>query len=94
MNNKILKKDVFISYSSKDIEWADAICKTLETESLNCWIAHRDINPGEDWAESINNAIKESSVFVLVFSQNSNQSVQVIKELTLAVNNKCIIIPF
>lgn len=94
MNNKIFKKDVFISYSSKDIEWADEICKTLETESLNCWIAHRDINPGEDWAESINNAIKESSVFVLVFSQNSNQSVQVIKELTLAVNNKCIIIPF
>ncbi len=66
----------------------------LEKDGLNCWIAHRDIKPGEDWADSINKAIKNSSVFVLVFSNNSNQSVQVAKELTLAVNNRNVIIPF
>jgi len=89
-----LKKDIFISYSSKDQEWADAICEMLEKDGLNCWIAHRDIKPGEDWADSINKAIKNSSIFVLVFSNNSNQSVQVAKELTLAVNNRNVIIPF
>lgn len=89
-----LKKDVFISYSSKDQAWADSIYNILENNNLNCWIAHRDICPGEEWAEAINNAIKNSSIFLLVFSENSNNSPQVAKEISLAVNNRSVILPF
>ncbi|HXQ15450.1 MAG TPA: toll/interleukin-1 receptor domain-containing protein [Caulobacteraceae bacterium] len=41
--------DVFISYSSKDKTTADAICALLERDGAKCWIAPRDILPGEAW---------------------------------------------
>ena len=86
--------DVFISYSSKDKSVADAICNRLESGNLRCWYAPRDIVPGADWASSIVQAIKHSRVFLLVYSENSNQSRQVFNELTTAFNSECVIIPF
>ena len=56
--------DVFISHSSKDANIANAICNTLEANNIKCWIAPRDIRPGSDWAESINNAIENSKLSV------------------------------
>lgn len=89
-----MKIDVFISHSSKDEIIANEICESFERNGIKCWIAPRDISPGSDWAESINTAIKNSSVMVLVFSENSNNSTQVAKELNLAINNKLVILPF
>ena len=86
--------DVFISYSSKDKPIADAVCANLEAAGLRCWIAPRDIAPGEDWPTAIAEAIPQSRVMVLVFSANSNASDDVGRELILASNNKLVIIPF
>ena len=86
--------DVFISYSSKDKPIADAICANLEGAGIRCWIAPRDIAPGEDWPTAINKAITKSRVMVLIFSSNSNSSEDVSRELNLAANSKLIIIPF
>jgi len=86
--------DVFISYATVDKHVADAVCSTLENSSIRCWIAPRDIIPGNDWAQSIADAIKSSKIMILVFSQNSNDSPQVSKELNLAVTNKLMVIPF
>ena len=85
--------DVFISYSSKDYNVAKAVCHRLEENNIRCWIAPRDIKPGDIWADAINHAIKHSKVFVLIFSKNSNSSNQVSKELTLAVNSHLMIFP-
>ena len=86
--------DVFISYSFKNAKIADAICHHLESQEVRCWYAPRDVAPGADWPTTIVNAIKVSKVFILVFSEDSNTSGDVAKELSLAVKNKCIIIPF
>jgi hypothetical protein len=86
--------DVFVSHSSKDKPVADAICANLEAAGVRCWIAPRDIAPGEDWPTAITNAIAQSRVMVLVFSASSNSSEDVGRELFLASNNKLIIIPF
>ena len=86
--------DVFISYSHKDQPVADGICARLEANGLRCWIAPRDIGPGEDWPTAIANGIAGSKVMVLVFSQNSNMSEEVSRELYLAANAKVITIPF
>ncbi len=86
--------DVFKSYSNKDKPIADAICANLESAGVRCWIAPRDIVPGEDWPSAINKAITKSRVMVLVFSQNSNSSEDVSRELILAANSKLVIIPF
>jgi len=60
--------DVFISYSSKDKPIADAICANVEATGIRCWIAPRDIAPGEDWPTAITKTISHSRILVLVFS--------------------------
>jgi len=86
--------DIFISYSSKDKPIADAICAHLEAAGIRCWIAPRDIIPGEDRPTAITRAISQGRVLVLVFSASSNASEDVSRELYLAVNHKLVIIPF
>lgn len=86
--------DVFISYSFQNKETADAICHHLEASGVRCWYAPRDIKPGDPWAASIVQAIKASKVFVLIFSKESNTSKQVLREITLASEAECVIIPF
>jgi len=86
--------DVFISHSSKDKLIADGICANLEAAGVRCWIAPRDIVPGEDWPTAILTAISKSRIMVLVFSGNSNTSEDVGREIALAANNNLIIIPF
>jgi hypothetical protein len=47
--------DVFISYAEEDKSTANAACTTLESESISCWIAPRDIRPrffGEPFSRS------------------------------------------
>jgi TolB-like protein/Tfp pilus assembly protein PilF len=79
--------DVFISYSSADKASADTVCSILEQNGTPCWIAPRDITPGVPFAEAIINAIKESKVFILIYTQNSNISPQVVKEVDRAVHH-------
>ena len=85
--------DVFISYSSKDKNVADAVCAKLESHKVRCWIAPRDVPPGKSWAAAIVEAINESTVFVLVFSDGSNKSQQVIREVGEAVDGSIPIVP-
>ena len=86
--------DVFISHSSSDKPTADAICASLEREKLRCWIAPRDILPGKHWGEAIVEAIEASKLMVVVLSQSSNESAQVMREVERAVHNGVVIIPF
>ena len=86
--------DVFVSYSHKDKVVADAIVSYLEFKGTRCWYAPRDIAPGADWAASIIDAIKNAKIMVLVFTDFSNASTQVAREVNLAVSNGVTIIPF
>ena len=70
--------DVFVSYSSKDQTIADAVVEALEGENIYCWYAPRDVAPGADWADSVTKAIQDSSMMVLVFSEQANRSQRVI----------------
>ena len=85
--------DVFISYSAEDKATANAVCASLEGRRLRCWIAPRDIAPGEDWSQSIMNALASSRVLVLVLTRNANNSPQVRHEIERAVNKGLVIVP-
>lgn len=85
--------DVFISHSSKDKAMADATCATLEAKGIRCWIAPRDVPPGEVYAAALNHAITSSRVFVLILSEGSNTSNHVIRELELAADRGIPILP-
>ena len=86
--------DVFISYSSQDKTVADAVCATLESRKIRCWIAPRDVLPSVPYAEALIDGINKSHLLVLVFSQHSNQSQQVMREIERAVSKGIPILPF
>lgn len=88
------KYDVFISHSSINKNIADAICADFEQHKIKCWYAPRDIRAGESWPSAIKHGIEEAEILVLVFSENANESRQVINEVSLAYNQGKTIIPF
>jgi hypothetical protein len=86
--------DVFVSYSHHDKAQADAVCATLEAKGIRCWIAPRDVVPGQEWGAAIVDAIQSSRVMVLVFSSHANTSPQIRREVQLAVSAEAVLIPF
>lgn len=89
-----MEHEVFISYSSKNKNAADAICHLLEENGIKCWIAPRDIPAGSEYGDLIDIAIKDANVFVIVFSRPASVSQWVKGELNIAFNEQKIIIPF
>ena len=86
--------DAFICHSSKDKAVADAVVATLEAAGVRCWIAPRDVTPGDSYVEDIIEAIEGSALFVFVFSSHSNTSPHVSRELGKAVNAGLPVLPF
>lgn len=86
--------EVFVSYSNKDKPVADAVVAGLESKEIRCWIAPRDIVPGSSWGQAIVQAIETSKIMVMILSENSNKSRQVVREVERAVSKEVIIIPF
>ncbi len=86
--------DVFISHSSKDAVVAQSLCGILEQNGISCWMAPRNIMPGEDWATAIAKAIAATRVFIVIYSANSADSTEVPKEIMLAGSRRSYIIPY
>lgn len=84
---------VFISHSHEDKDAAELILHALEKRGVKCWIAPRDVTAGGSYAESILNAIETANSFVLIYSNNSNFSPHVIREVERALNFGVNIIP-
>jgi tetratricopeptide (TPR) repeat protein len=76
-------RPVFISYATADRKEALAVCKALERRGTKCWIATRDVQPGENYQEAIVRAIRHARALVLVFSEAANNSDEIKKELSL-----------
>ena len=85
--------DVFISHALKDREVVVAICKSLESAQVKCWITERDISTGEDWTEATRNAIASSRLMVLVLSENANAAPHLEREIAHAFYTKRPILP-
>ena len=94
MQYENMKHDVFISYSSRNQDVANAICHVLEESDIRCWMAPRDIPVGSKYASVIKDAIVSSKVFVLIFSEFAAVSPWVESELNMAFSNRKTIIPY
>lgn len=89
-----MKYDVFISYSSHDQKVVEGLCAYLEQYKIRCFVAYRDIPRGVVWARAIVDALDESRMMVVVFSENFNNSDQVDREIELASEDKKPILTF
>lgn len=86
--------DVFISYSSRDQKVVEGLCAYLEAHKIRCFVAYRDIPRGVVWARAIVEALEESRMMVVVFSEHFNNSDQVDREIELASEDKKPILTF
>jgi hypothetical protein len=84
---------IFISYSSIDQRIAETICDALQSRGYPCWIACRDIDPGENFQEAIVKAIRSAKLMILVFTSNANNSDEIKKEVVLAGRHRVTVVP-
>lgn len=85
---------MFISYSSKNSDAAKAVCHELEEYGIKCWMAPRDIPPGKNYGDLIDNAISSCKLFLLIYSSKSLASHWCNGELNVAFSEGKPIIPY
>ncbi len=73
--------EVFVSYASLVATIATTVVESLERDGIHCWIAPRDVTPGQFYAGSIIHAIDAAKALVLTLSQNSASSPHVLREV-------------
>lgn len=76
----------FISYSSKNHTYAEIFRKILINNKIEMWMAPYSIPAGSKYAQEISRAIKECSCFVLLMTNEAQESVWVAKEIERAIN--------
>jgi len=88
-----MNHNVFISFSSKDIEIATRIHNGLTNRGVKCWISAKHVSFGGNYQNEIPDALAASSVMILIFSQNANSSPEIQKEMALAAQHQLTVIP-
>lgn len=87
------KKEVFVSYCTKNKELAQLFCNAVEGAGVSCWMAPRDIPSGGSWATSIAKGVEDASILALLVSDASMSSLEVEKEVDLANGRRITILP-
>lgn len=85
---------VFLSYSTKDTKITEKMCNYLEQNGIHCWMAPRDILPGSEYGEAIIAGIEKAQAFVLVYSEHSNSSQHVLREVERCVSRNLPLVAF
>jgi tetratricopeptide (TPR) repeat protein len=72
----------FISFSTKDEEFADFLYQTLTHQGVKCWFSPHDMRSGEKILDQIDNALNLFDRLLLILSESSIQSSWVRIEIT------------
>ena len=83
----------FISYGSKDRDIVNPIKDILVANGIKTWVAPDDIPAGSNYSEVINDAIKNCTLFVIVLTKDSQESLWIQRELERAVTYDKPILP-
>ena len=57
---------VFVSHRHRDSAWAKSLVKQLQARGFEVWLDESELRPGDDLAEQIRQAIRESDTVVSV----------------------------
>jgi hypothetical protein len=74
----------FISYSSKDQEFAERLYADLQAKGVRCWFAPHDVQGGRKLHEQIDQAIRVHERLLLILSSHSMNSEWVKTEIAKA----------
>ena len=88
-----MNHDVFISYSRKDKEQAEALCKVLSAAGVKYWI-DLSIGGSTNFLTEITRRIKACKTLIFIASANSAASEFTQKEILYAIKHKKPILPY
>lgn len=88
-----MSKKVYICYAPADLEAAEGIFKALERAGVKCWLKSRDLTDKKASKKSVENAIKKAAAMVVVFTNNTNQVVDLGSDMNIALNADLKIVP-
>jgi hypothetical protein len=91
-NNETMGRELFISYSHKDLAFVRQLGVYLAQEEIPPWVDNQ-LEYGESWQEVIVERIRRCVVFLVVMSPNSHGSSFVDEEIALAMKEGKTIIP-
>ena len=87
-----MASDIFLSYCREDHLLAEQFVSTAAARGVKVWF-DQEIEGGQDWREKIVGALGTAKALVILFSEHSNGSRQLIKELAIADNMRKLVIP-
>ena len=79
-----MKHKIFLSYSHKDVKGAEYVAGILEKHGFPCFMASRDMEPGANWGDTIQKAIQDAQILIVVAGEHTFDSHQIIREIAIA----------
>jgi hypothetical protein len=84
---------VFLCYSRKDSTFAHSLAADLDRLGADVWIDVDDIRSGDDWSDTIQRALDDCQVLVLILSPDAVASANVSNEWKYFLDNHKPVIP-
>lgn len=90
-------KEIFVSYSSTDTDFTEALVAEIEERGISCWYAKRDIKPGGVYPVEITRALDDCRALLLIFSADTNraanENLHILREIDYAASRRKPILP-
>ncbi len=84
LNQAIQFYSCFISYSTKDQEFAECLYPDLQNKGVRCWFASKDMKIGDVFRTRIDESIRLHDKLLIILSENSIHSPWVATEVESA----------
>ena len=84
---------IFFSYSRADQKFVLELAKKLRGIGADIWIDQLDIEAGRNWDKSVERALESSDSVLVVMSKTSVESVNVMDEVSIAIEEGKNVIP-
>jgi hypothetical protein len=84
---------IFLSHNTRDREWCEWLKASAEELGIRAYLAEHDVQPGENLAKKVMDAIDASEAVVVLLSSNSVEAPYVHQEIGWALKGKKLIIP-
>jgi uncharacterized protein YjbI with pentapeptide repeats len=78
----------FISYSTRDQDFADRLHADLQVKGVRCWLATEDLKIGDPFRQRIDESIRLHDKLLLILSEHSVQSAWVQDEVESALERE------
>ena len=88
-----MNQPLFISYSREDAKFAQNLETGLSKAGISTWRDKKRLKPGDDWPESIAQAVDECRAIIIIISPNAVHSKWVKRETHFAFRKHKPIIP-